>query len=51
MFAAVGHPLISLHRLRIGGVVLDENLAEGEFRALTDEEILGLKRLTSLIKE
>lgn len=51
MFAAVGHPLISLHRLRIGCVNLDESLAVGEFRALTDEEILGLKRLTSLIKE
>ena len=51
MFAAVGHPLESLHRSRIGCVVLDENLPEGQFRPLTSEEIDGLKRLTALIKE
>ena len=46
MFAATGHPLKKLSRLRIGCVKLDENLAEGEFRPLTDDEISGLKRLT-----
>lgn len=51
MFAAVGHPLTHLHRLRIGCVTLDETLAEGEFRPLTDVEITGLKRLTSLEKD
>lgn len=51
MFAAVGHPLTKLHRLRIGCVTLDETLAEGEYRLLTDAEILGLKRLTNLDKE
>lgn len=51
MFAAVGHPLVCLHRLRIGCVTLDDSLAEGDFRPLTDDEILGLKRLTSLTKE
>lgn len=51
MFAAIGHPLTSLHRLRIGCVTLDEDLPAGEYRSLTDEEILGLKRLTSLDKE
>jgi len=51
MFAAVGHPLSSLHRLRIGCVTLDEDLPVGEYRPLTDAEITGLKRLTSLIKE
>lgn len=51
MFAAVGHPLSSLHRLRIGCVTLDADLPVGEFRSLTDDEITGLKRLTSLIKE
>lgn len=51
MFAAVGHPLAKLHRLRIGCVTLDEALAEGEYRLLTDAEILGLKRLTNLTKE
>ena len=51
MFSAVGHPLTSLHRSRIGCVTLDENLPEGDFRPLTSEEIEGLKRLTSLLKE
>ena len=51
MFSAVGHPLTSLHRLRIGCVTLDDDLPLGEFRTLTNEEITGLKRLTSLIKE
>ena len=51
MFSAVGHPLTRLHRLRIGCVTLDEDLPVGEFRTLTDDEITGLRRLTSLIKE
>lgn len=51
MFAAVGHPLEKLHRLRIGCVSLDESLAEGEYRLLTGDEIAGLKRLTNLDKE
>lgn len=48
MFAAVGHPLTKLERLRIGCVSLDENLQEGEFRSLTEEEIKALKKLTDL---
>ena len=48
MFAAVGHPLISLQRLRIGCVTLDESLAPGEYRPLTDAEIAGLKRMSDL---
>lgn len=51
MFAAIGHPLIGLSRLRIGCVALDESLSKGEFRPLTAEEIRGLKRLTALNKE
>ena len=51
MFAAVGHPLISLQRLRIGCVTLDESLAPGEFRLLTEQEIAGLKRMTQLLEE
>jgi len=50
MFAAVGHPLTKLHRLRIGCVTLDETLAEGDFRPLTDEEIEGLKKITDLVE-
>ncbi len=51
MFAAVGHPLTKLHRLRIGCVTLDESLAQGEYRLLTEDEINGLKKITDLIKE
>ena len=50
MFAAIGHPLISLQRLQIGCVALDESLAPGEFRKLTDAEIEGLRRMTGLIE-
>ena len=48
MFAAIGHPLISLCRLQIGCVELDASLAPGEFRKLTAEEVEGLKRMTGL---
>ncbi len=48
MFAAVGHPLIKLHRLRIGCVTLDDALAPGECRPLTDEEVAGLYRLCGM---
>ena len=51
MFAAVGHPLIELKRLRIGCVTLDESLAPGEFRLLTEQEIAGLKRMTQLLDQ
>ena len=51
MFAAVGHPLISLQRLRIGCVTLDEALAPGQFRRLTEEEISGLKKSACLFDE
>lgn len=48
MFIAIGHPLVKLERLSIGGVRLDESLASGEFRALTDAELDRLKEITSL---
>ena len=51
MFAAIGHPLVSLCRLRIGCVELDGSLTPGEFRKLTDKEIQGLKRLTDLLEK
>ena len=51
MFSAIGHPLVNLKRLRIGCVTLDESLAPGEFRKLTEEEITGLKRMSDLIQE
>lgn len=39
MLAAVDNKVIALHRESIGHIVLDENLAPGEYRALTAEEI------------
>ena len=48
MFAAIGHPLIALHRLRIGCVTLDPALAPGEYRLLADAEIAALRRLCGM---
>ncbi|OOR98173.1 16S rRNA pseudouridine(516) synthase [Haemophilus paracuniculus] len=39
MFAALGNKVVALHRWRIGDVVLDESLGEGEFRPLTEDEV------------
>ena len=39
MFSAIGAEVIALRRLRIGEVYIDENLAPGEFRELTESEI------------
>lgn len=48
MFAAVGHPVVRLQRLAIGGVRLDEGLAEGESRPLSEDEIAHLRALVGL---
>ncbi len=42
MFAALGNKVVGLHRWRVGNVILDESLDEGEYRALTAEEISGV---------
>lgn len=39
MFAALGNKVDQLHREQIGSLKLDESLAEGEYRPLTQEEI------------
>jgi len=39
MLAAVGNRVEALHRFRIGSIELDDNLAPGELRALTPQEI------------
>ncbi|AWX13065.1 16S rRNA pseudouridine(516) synthase [Mergibacter septicus] len=39
MFAALGNKVIALHRWKIGDIVLDASLEEGEYRPLTSEEI------------
>ena len=42
MFSSVGAEVISLKRLRIGEIFLDESLKQGEFRELTESEIKGI---------
>ena len=39
MFGHFDNKVIGLHRERMGPLVLDANLAPGEYRALTDDEI------------
>lgn len=43
MFAKVGKPVQHLRRISMGNLVLDESLASGEYRSLTEKEIFGLK--------
>lgn len=43
MFEAVGKKVIYLKRLSMGNLKLDETLKPGQYRLLTDEEILCLK--------
>lgn len=43
MFAAVGNRVEALHRERIGAVTLDSDLAPGEHRALTEDEVNALR--------
>lgn len=42
MFAAVGNHVVELHRERIGAIALDDDLAPGEYRPLTEEEIASV---------
>jgi 16S rRNA pseudouridine516 synthase len=39
MFAAVGNHVVALHRERIGGLMLDRDLEEGEYRPLAVDEV------------
>lgn len=43
MLASSGHEVLMLRRLSVGDVKLDENLAEGEWRMLTPEEVNMLR--------
>lgn len=47
MFAALDNQVLQLKRLRMGTLVLDPELAEGDYRLLTDEEIESLKGLSN----
>ena len=42
MFGAVGKPVLELRRLSFGPLPLDEALAPGEYRELTETEIAAL---------
>ena len=42
MFETLGNEVVSLRRLRMKELVLDETLKPGEYRALTEEEIASL---------
>lgn len=44
MFAAVGKPVLELKRISMGALQLDEGLATGEYRPLTEEEIGYLRQ-------
>ncbi|PWC17394.1 16S rRNA pseudouridine(516) synthase RsuA [Brenneria corticis] len=43
MFAAVGNRVVQLHRERIGDIILDSALEPGEYRALSSQEIAGIR--------
>lgn len=43
MFAALGNRVEWLHRWKIGNIVLDESLEEGEYRSLSQAEIDGFR--------
>lgn len=43
MFAATGNQVLTLHRVAIGGVFLDPDLAEGQYRHLTVQEVNTIK--------
>lgn len=44
MFEAIGNQVVYLKRISIGSLVLDESLKLGEYRMLTDEEVMKLKK-------
>ncbi len=44
MFLAVGKEVLTLKRLAMGELALDESLAPGECRRLTEEEVAILKK-------
>ena len=39
MFAALGNQVVALHRFKVGNIQLDNNLAEGDYRPLTKQEV------------
>ena len=48
MFGARGRQVIALHRLRFGPLSLDGEMAPGQFRELTGEEIAALRKAAGM---
>ena len=48
MFSAVGHEVLELHRCAFGPLELDPELAEGQWRELTDEELKALREAAGM---
>jgi len=46
MFHAIGKEVFFLKRIRMGTLLLNEELAEGTYRKLTADELSGLMRIT-----
>lgn len=44
MFETIGKPVLTLKRISMGALTLDEQLKPGEYRALTEEEINNLRQ-------
>ena len=51
MFEKTGNHVLALKRIRMGSLILDPALGEGEFRYLTDDEVKALKAEGKAIKE
>lgn len=50
IFLALDNEVVSLKRIRMKNLILDENLAEGMYRSLTEEEIKGLQDPPSAVQ-
>ena len=48
MFSAVGHEVLELHRCAFGPLELDPELAEGQWRELTEEELKALREAAGM---
>ena len=47
MFAALGNHVEALHRTQVGGIILDESLEPGDYRALTEAEVASIMAATT----
>lgn len=48
MFSQIGHPVITLQRIRFGPLKLDAKLVPGMYRALNPQEVQALRRTVQL---